>query len=226
MVLQAAARLGETHQQCLRRMEEGLSLSSSTLPPYSGALLETARESVLEPALATAGNLASTLGVPHAPTADLGKSPGASEGAQRHGMGPESADEGGGVRQPEAPAVPEQERSWSLMSREDLLRPDRVGGNASADVRLFVGVLTAGKNVERRQAIRETWGADPRLHRWAAHLSVLSWHAFGTLSESSRILVLEPVAARSMRVCVGGLAMGRKAARIPHAQPSQRCWYA
>ena len=29
-------------------------------------------------------------------------------------------------------------------------------------VRLVVGVLTAASNVERRDAVRETWGADPR----------------------------------------------------------------
>ena len=32
-------------------------------------------------------------------------------------------------------------------------------------IRLFVGVLTSGANVDRRAAIRETWGKDKLLHR-------------------------------------------------------------
>ena len=32
-------------------------------------------------------------------------------------------------------------------------------------VRMFVGVLTAGAHADRRQAARETWASDPRLHR-------------------------------------------------------------
>ena len=39
-------------------------------------------------------------------------------------------------------------------------RPERTLG-----VKVFVGVLTAGKNKVARQAIRDTWGSDPRLHR-------------------------------------------------------------
>lgn len=38
------------------------------------------------------------------------------------------------------------------------------GGDTSR-VRLYVGVLTSGKNADRRAAIRETWGRDERLHR-------------------------------------------------------------
>lgn len=34
-----------------------------------------------------------------------------------------------------------------------------------SEVRLFVGVLTLGSNFQARQAIRETWGSDSRLHR-------------------------------------------------------------
>ena len=40
-----------------------------------------------------------------------------------------------------------------------------ISGETSG-VRLFVGVLTGGANADRRAAIRETWGADKRLHRW------------------------------------------------------------
>lgn len=32
----------------------------------------------------------------------------------------------------------------------------------AGEVRLVVGVLTAAGNVARRDAVRETWGADPR----------------------------------------------------------------
>ena len=39
-----------------------------------------------------------------------------------------------------------------------------MSGEASG-VRLFVGVLTGGANVDRRAAIRQTWGGDKRLHR-------------------------------------------------------------
>ena len=42
-------------------------------------------------------------------------------------------------------------------------------GGAAEDtrrVRLFVGVLTGGRNADRRAAIRETWGKDRRLHRY------------------------------------------------------------
>jgi hypothetical protein len=40
---------------------------------------------------------------------------------------------------------------------------------SAAAVKLFVGVLTAGKNADRRAAIRESWGSDRRLHRCALH---------------------------------------------------------
>ncbi len=47
-----------------------------------------------------------------------------------------------------------------------------LGGSASSaaagPVKLFVGVLTAGKNADRRAAIRASWGSDRRLHRCAA----------------------------------------------------------
>ncbi|KAK9819040.1 hypothetical protein WJX74_009677 [Apatococcus lobatus] len=36
---------------------------------------------------------------------------------------------------------------------------------AEEPVRLFVGVLTSGKNTEARAAVRSTWGKNPRLHR-------------------------------------------------------------
>lgn len=36
---------------------------------------------------------------------------------------------------------------------------------AEGDIRLFVGVLSAASNVQARQAVRETWGADSRLAR-------------------------------------------------------------
>ena len=39
-------------------------------------------------------------------------------------------------------------------------------GSHTDQVRLFVGVLTTGKNRAARQAIRKTWGSDPRLHRF------------------------------------------------------------
>lgn len=34
--------------------------------------------------------------------------------------------------------------------------------DGASKVRLVVGVLTAGRHVDRRQAVRETWGSDPR----------------------------------------------------------------
>lgn len=48
-------------------------------------------------------------------------------------------------------------------------RDDPVTGEAERGeddgIKLFVGVLTAAKNVHAREAIRKTWGADPSLHR-------------------------------------------------------------
>lgn len=38
-------------------------------------------------------------------------------------------------------------------------------GQAASDIRLFVGVLSATKNIQARQAVRATWGADKRLAR-------------------------------------------------------------
>lgn len=46
------------------------------------------------------------------------------------------------------------------------VRPHRQHTPAS-DIQLFVGVLSAARNWEARQAIRETWGGDPRLARVA-----------------------------------------------------------
>ena len=37
-----------------------------------------------------------------------------------------------------------------------------VGSSVSGSVRLVVGVLTGGRNRARRDAVRHTWGADPR----------------------------------------------------------------
>ena len=39
------------------------------------------------------------------------------------------------------------------------------GAERTLGVKIFVGVLTAGKNKVARQAIRDTWGSDARLHR-------------------------------------------------------------
>ena len=38
----------------------------------------------------------------------------------------------------------------------------RVGGRDAGSVRLVVGVLTGGRNRARRDAVRQTWGADAR----------------------------------------------------------------
>ena len=37
-----------------------------------------------------------------------------------------------------------------------------VRGDPGGSVRLVVGVLTGGRNRARRDAVRQTWGADPR----------------------------------------------------------------
>jgi hypothetical protein len=37
-----------------------------------------------------------------------------------------------------------------------------VRGDPRSGVRLVVGVLTGGRNRARRDAVRDTWGADPR----------------------------------------------------------------
>lgn len=65
---------------------------------------------------------------------------------------------------------------------------------SAAAIKLFVGVLTAGKNADRRAAIRESWGSDRRLHRCAPHalpdiptLSLLL--ICGTLESCSSVLV-------------------------------------
>lgn len=176
LVVQAAERLGATHQQCLRRIEEGLSIAGITVPPRSGTLLDAARQAAQGPGLtAAAGGLDSAPALAHAPAEERG-APGKrpwlpSMEMQLGGLKPESAGGGGGKQPVPAPGGQEEQEEidWKLMSRQDLYRgAGGAGGNGTGgDVRLFVGVLTAGRNVERRQAIRETWGSDPRLHRWA-----------------------------------------------------------
>lgn len=61
----------------------------------------------------------------------------------------------------------------SITQREDALASERLvyGGVAEVEVvRLVVGVLTAAGNAARRDAIRETWGADPRYVSFARRL--------------------------------------------------------
>ena len=175
LAVQAAERLGATHQQCLRRIEEGLSIAGITVPPHSGTLLDAARQAAQGPGLtAASGGTDSAPGPAHAPAEERG-APGKrpwlpSKEMQLGGLRPESAGGGGGEQPVPAPRGQEgeEEVDWKLMSRQDLYRgAGGAGGNGTGGVRLFVGVLTAGRNVERRQAIRETWGSDPRLHRWA-----------------------------------------------------------
>ncbi len=43
----------------------------------------------------------------------------------------------------------------------------RACADAEPPIRVLVGVLTAAKNREARAAVRETWGADDRLFRYA-----------------------------------------------------------
>lgn len=61
----------------------------------------------------------------------------------------------------------------SLGERRDM---SHLGTHLKRDVhhqhlRLFVGVLSASKKREAREAIRATWGADHRLHRCCTQLS-------------------------------------------------------
>lgn len=65
---------------------------------------------------------------------------------------------------------------WTCRDREHLLglaeecrerTRSNERGNEESGVRLLAGVLTAAKNWRARQAIRETWGSHPGIHRWA-----------------------------------------------------------
>jgi hypothetical protein len=59
---------------------------------------------------------------------------------------------------------PERETSYMVLRGQESVPGAGKSGQAA---RLFVGVLTAGKNSDRRAAIRDTWGGDSRLHRCA-----------------------------------------------------------
>lgn len=65
---------------------------------------------------------------------------------------------------------PEGEPRYTMFGQ--WARQEQLAGGAVPPVRLFVGVLTAGKNVDRRAAIRDSWGADRRLHRCASILHI------------------------------------------------------
>lgn len=61
---------------------------------------------------------------------------------------------------------PEGDVSYTVLNRWEMASSiGNTGNQGKGAVKLFVGVLTAGKNADRRDAIRETWGSDPRLHR-------------------------------------------------------------
>ncbi len=66
----------------------------------------------------------------------------------------------------------------------------RVGGGDAGSVRLVVGVLTRGRNRARRDAVRQTWGADPR---WVPHNGWRRTPVLATTTRAERRGACEPM---------------------------------
>jgi hypothetical protein len=183
-IVQALARLGEAHQQCQRRMEAGLALTTwpvgtlGEVPALAAAPAEAPMS--LAPAAAEAALPADSMpSGAHAPAeaaatdataaAALEEGPSPVQGSREAAAAAVALRPAGMWTLPEEGIEGSEDASgrplWRVMTRQHIVR-QRPGTGASG-VRLFVGVLTAGAHGERRAAARETWASDPRLHRHA-----------------------------------------------------------
>lgn len=87
--------------------------------------------------------------------------------------------------------------------------------NRVRGVRLFAGVLTTAKNRKARQAIRESWGSHPELHRFFLLSSLLfaMWSGCGALA---CIPAVDTVGAnRSFCLLFDCLALGEGSSESP-----------
>ena len=152
---QAKAQLEHIHYRCMHAHREiveqqifhQLPPGASPVAAVPGGFQEAAKRLGREAAPGTWGDLAQASSGRDAPA----------QGAQ--GEDTSSARESPGVDEEESEDVHGQP-TYAVFGSGG------TGGQPTGrPVKLFVGVLTAGKNADRRAAIRESWGSDRRLHR-------------------------------------------------------------
>ncbi len=156
---QAKAQLEQMHHRCMHAHREiieqeifnQLPPGASPVAPTAGGFQEAAKISDREAAPGTFADLAK---------ASSGTDASVEEGA----LAEDNSAAGESAR-----VIAEDSEDVHGKPTYSVFGTGAVGSQATGrPVKLFVGVLTAGKNADRRAAIRESWGSDRRLHRCAA----------------------------------------------------------